>query len=365
MQDKAIAPAPKRPRIIDVDVEQELRDKIRRQDEEIFRLKVFGEQTKVMEEVKRKMEEEKKTMEGEKKNFEEAKKNMEEEKKNMEEQKKAMEEEKKLAERMEGELRGLIECPVCLNVPRGTRPIPVCSNGHIVCHPCKDRIRQDTLLAKCPSCMVDLGNATSLIASRLVERVRHECENDGCEEMFNLTQLESHEKVCLFRKVLCPGRRVSCKLEMPFNKVKEHVKACPDTNNYLYSNNSTITYAITQEVARKNGTTFSWKTMIIPAHDKTFYLKHKREKSKHIFETMILGSEDECSSYLTSVAIRKPGQDQSSQIFTKLVSQPRPIDLQNWGDVELSLSGKAMSEILVLEGEVLHFNLHFSVEKIE
>ena len=235
MHDKAIAPASKRPRIIDVDVEQELRDKIRRQDEVIFRLKVFGEQTKVMEEVKRKMEEEKKTMEGGKKNFEEAKKNMEEEKKimeeekkNMEEQKKAMEEEKKLAERMEGELRGLIECPVCLNVPRGTRPIPVCSNGHIVCHPCKDRIRQDTLLAKCPSCMVDLGNATSLIALRLVEKVRHECENDGC------------------------------------------------------------------------------------------------------------GSEDECSSYLTSVAIRKPGQDQSSQIFTKLVSQPRPIDLQNWGDVELN-----------------------------
>ena len=80
---------------------------------------------------------------------------------------------------------------------------------------------------------------------------------------------------------------------------------------------------------------------------------------------MILGSEDECSSYLTSVAIRKPGQDQGSKIFAKLVSQPRPIDLQNWGDVELSLSGKAMSEILVLEGEVLHFNLHFSVEKIE
>ena len=121
----------------------------------------------------------------------------------------------------------MIECPVCLNVPRGTRPIPICSNGHIVCHPCKDRIRQDTLLTKCPSCMVDLGNATSPIASRLVEKVRHECENDGCEEMFYLSQLESHQKVCLFRKVLCPGRRVSCKLEMPFNKVNEHMKACP------------------------------------------------------------------------------------------------------------------------------------------
>ena len=136
---------------------------------------------------------------------------------------------------------------------------------------------------------------------------------------------------------------------MPFNKVES---ICSGTSNYLYSNNSTFPYAITQEVARKNGTTFSWKTMIIPGHDKTFYLKHKRENSEHIFETMIL----------RSVVIRKPGQDQNNKVFTKLVSQPRPIDLQNWGDVELSLSGKALSDIPVLKGEVLHFNLHFSVE---
>ena len=80
----------------------------------------------------------------------------------------------------------------------------------------------------CPSCTVHLGNATSLIASRLVERVKHECENEGCDEMFNLTQLETHQEVCLFRKVLCPGSdkgKNDCMLEMPFNKVAEHVKA--------------------------------------------------------------------------------------------------------------------------------------------
>ena len=91
-------------------------------------------------------------------------------------------------------MRLLIECPVCLNVPRGTRPIPVTSNGHIVCHPSKDRIRRDTLLIKCPSCMVDLGNDTSLIALRLVEKVRHECENDGCEEMFNFLSWKATRK---------------------------------------------------------------------------------------------------------------------------------------------------------------------------
>ena len=105
------------------------------------------------------------------------------------------------------------------------------SNGHIVCHPCKDRIRQDTLLAKCPSCMVDLGNATSLIASRLVEKVKHECDNEGCDEMFDLSHLESHQKVCVFRKVRCPGS-VLCKLEMSFNKVEEHVKGCRGIRKY-------------------------------------------------------------------------------------------------------------------------------------
>ena len=51
-------------------------------------------------------------------------------------------------------------------------------------------------MAKCPSCKVDLGDATSLIASRLVEKVKHECENDSYEELLNLPQLESHKEVC-------------------------------------------------------------------------------------------------------------------------------------------------------------------------
>merc|ERR1719430_2271288 len=124
------------------------------------------------------------------------------------------------------ELRGMIECPVGLLVPKQGGPVPVCSNGHFVCKTCQDRIREQAMVdgvgePKCPSCMVTLGNATSLLASRLVEKVKHECEHDGCEEMIPFADLKKHMLVCLFRKVLCPSSG-GCGLVIAFNKVVEH-----------------------------------------------------------------------------------------------------------------------------------------------
>ena len=325
MRDNSLAPAPKRPRVIDPDVEQQdPREKLRRQKAEIMRL---NEKTTYMEEELKKMVEEKKKMEAEKKDLKEQNKNMEK------------------------ELRGLIECPVCLMAPREKGPVPVCSNGHIICRPCRDRIRQEAgeEVAKCPSCMVDLGNASSLIASRLVEKVKHECENEGCGELFNLPQLESHKKVCLFRKVLCPGNATQCQLEMPFNKVKEHVKVCPG----MCEKNSSLRYPFHKDDFRDSDDIDIWSpTKIVVAHDKIFYLRHKLvENASHVFETVMLGSEEECSNYLASLTFRKPGQ--GNKVFTKLASQPRPIDLQqDFGDAEVVLPGKVASKLMATEEKV-------------
>ena len=35
------------------------------------------------------------------------------------------------------ELKGVVECPVCLVLPRDGGPVPVCSNGHFVCRTCR------------------------------------------------------------------------------------------------------------------------------------------------------------------------------------------------------------------------------------
>ena len=85
------------------------------------------------------------------------KKKAEDEKRKIEEEKRKMDEEREILKTSLDELRGLIECPVCLHVPRGRGPVPVCNNGHIVCRPCRDQIRLQVgeEQAKCPSCMVN------------------------------------------------------------------------------------------------------------------------------------------------------------------------------------------------------------------
>ena len=206
-------------------------------------------------------------------------------------------EKKEVDEALE-ELRGMVECPVCLLVPRQGGPVPVCSNGHFVCHTCRDRIRQEARLAerepKCPSCMVDLGNATSLLASRLVERLKHECEQDGCEEKIPFAQLERHQLVCLFRKVLCPGS--NCKLQIPFNKMEEHANSCGKIGIVLMDN-TWHQYLATNK--KDSGDFLTWPTVSFEAHGKLFFVNTKRTK-KHIymFETILLGSEEECKGYI-------------------------------------------------------------------
>ena len=39
----------------------------------------------------------------------------------------------------------LIECPVCLTLPR-KEPVPCCANGHLVCSPCLGKLREENNL---------------------------------------------------------------------------------------------------------------------------------------------------------------------------------------------------------------------------
>ena len=103
-------------------------------------------------------------------------------------------------EDLEADLSKILECPVCLSVPR-SGPIPSCSSGHIVCSTCREN------LSDCPVCRKPLldNNVNSLAAS-LIEKVKHKCKyNDsGCEETDFLMHLENHEKKCPERIITCP-----------------------------------------------------------------------------------------------------------------------------------------------------------------
>ena len=270
-------------------------------------------------------------------------------------------EDKELREAME-ELRGMVECPVCLLVTRQGGPVPVCSNGHFVCGTCRDRIRQETLVGepKCPSCMVALGNATSLLASRVIEKLKHECEHEGCDEMIPFADLEKHQLVCLFRNVLCPGIH-DCSLEISFNMVEEHVKTCDDIVKPAKHNS----YSRSHELSTKKDPTIEdidgqWKTEQIMAFGKSFFARYKIENRSHFSEVIMLGSEAECRGYLASITIL----DDDGKVFTRKDCRPRPISLEEWGDMGLVVTEKALSSIWVEDGEDFVFNINVSVEKV-
>ena len=79
-------------------------------------------------------------MKAEEVNVEEEKVKVEQEKVKVEEEKLKVEEEKARVEKMSKEQQRLVECPVCLTMPREDKAVPCCPQGHFVCTPCKDQL---------------------------------------------------------------------------------------------------------------------------------------------------------------------------------------------------------------------------------
>jgi E3 ubiquitin-protein ligase SIAH1 len=67
------------------------------------------------------------------------------------------------------DLKEVLECPVCLRVPRSA-PIFQCVRGHIVCNECHAK------LETCPVCRVPLGSTRSLISEKVLSRY---CDHRG------------------------------------------------------------------------------------------------------------------------------------------------------------------------------------------
>ena len=90
-----------------------------------------------MEESKMRLRIRLREMEGNKNKVEREKVKVEEERDKFEEKSMKLAEEKK---KFEAKLQSLVECPVCLTLPR-EGPVPCCAKGHFVCSPCLGKLR--------------------------------------------------------------------------------------------------------------------------------------------------------------------------------------------------------------------------------
>ena len=276
--------------------------------------------------------------------------------------KKLEEENRELREAMD-DLKGLVECPVCLTVPRQGSPMPVCSNGHFVCLACRDQIRQAAGLeeAKCPSCMVVLGNATSVLASRVIQRATHECEHDGCEEKIPFAHLEKHRLACLFRKVLCPG----CRIEKTVHEVAEHVQFCEGATKCDVEADKTIRRGFTfkaGDVEVEGSQEWNAPNIgYVNIENRGFLVQEKREGKFFFSEMIMIGSEEDCRRFLITMKIRdKDGKEFSTKCH------PRSISMERWGNVGLWVHIDALSSLSKMDGkeDEVEFDIEISFEKL-
>ena len=100
----------------------------------------LGQEKRQLEEEKGRLEEDKRQLEEEKRQLEEEKRQLEGEKGQLEEDKGLLEMERDQTKNILKEHASLVECPVCLMLPREDKAVPCCPQGHFVCSTCKDKL---------------------------------------------------------------------------------------------------------------------------------------------------------------------------------------------------------------------------------
>jgi len=315
---------------------------------------VEGEK-KTVQEVKTKVEEErfqvekdKVQVEEEKVKVEEERVKVEEERVKVEEERVKVEEERVKVEKMSKEQLKLVECPVCLALPREDRAVPCCPQGHFVCSPCNALLTRQGKL-DCPTCRVAMGQGQSLLALTVVKNAWHECKLQGCNVSLPFDQIKEHEEMCIWRLIICPGDGQTCTAMLPYCTVLTHVKNCS-----ACAHSSPVVFQLSRHCAEMNasltldaalafnGRGMTWKTKILQLEQGfVFFVRLSRREGIFTIDVVMKGRKEDCREFMVEASIL----DAVSGPMFKATFQPRPLSNQNEAVYCLSVSEKAVSQV--------------------
>jgi len=322
--------------------------------------KVEREKVKVAEE-KNKVEEEKNKVEEEKNKVEKEKNKVEDEKIKFEEEKNIVEKEKNKVEdekiKFEAKMRKLVECPVCLALPR-EGPVPCCANGHLVCSPCLGKLRAENKL-DCPTCRGPFGKGKSLLAFAVAEKVQHECSHRGCTETTSLEKIVQHEKECKWRLVICPGSGADCAAKIPFCKVEDHAQECQNCiwpPKRYEENGIILTHPLKNDDVEGLVWT-AWGTDLIEFEGKVFFNRVFMKDGYFTVDVAMKGSLEECKEYVIEAAILD--SEWGSAIESRFT--PRLLKEDNKPGFCLTVPFNLMSEVWELDEKEDKFDITIEI----
>lgn len=113
-------------------------------------------------------------------------------------------------------------------------PIYICSSGHSLCTSCKSTGRCISI----SNCTVT--NARNLLVEKIMDLLFYSCENNGCDEMHKLKDMNKHEMECQYKIYNCPDYDV-CNKRGNIRNLIDHIKT--EHKLYDYQNNKPFNFA--------------------------------------------------------------------------------------------------------------------------
>jgi len=330
-------------------------DDLKNQQDEIKRLKeVVKEQEKMLASKNKKLLE----MEASWNKMEREKFKVEAENIKVEDRWIKVEDEKK---QFEVKLQKLIECPVCLTLPRNG-PVPCCANGHLVCSPCLEKLRGEDRM-DCPTCREPFGEGKSLLAFALAEQVQHACHHQGCTKTTSLQRIVQHEKECKWRLILCPGDGRSCTEMTPFCNVEAHAQKCEDCV-WPPTESPEAGLILDKHLDRDQlDDDACWPTNIIRSGGKLFFCRVDYETDENFTVDMVMkGNQEDCEKFLIEASIVDPNSDQTA---IKAIYPPRPMKGDNKPNFCLTVPQALMSRVLKYNDESDEYCIKIHVKIIK
>ena len=276
--------------------------------------------------------------------------------------KKKLEEQEAGHKKMLAEQQKIVQCPVCLQMPR-EGPVPCCSHGHFICSQCLDEMKKEGK-NNCPTCRVPMGQGKSLLALTVIKHARHECRLQGCTEEIAFDNIKEHEEKCSWRLVICPGAEHSCAKIMPFKLVKDHIKSCPgcarptlrELRGGVLRSKMNLP---TKELVEGQGD-LSSKTSFVQIEDQLFFCRVERRSSMYCVDVVMLNSEEECQNYTVEASM----MDVKNRKFVfEAKFTPRPMAKVNQAGYCLRVPQGEMAKVLYAAHGGFSFICHTKITK--
>ncbi|XP_059089574.1 E3 ubiquitin-protein ligase SIAH1B-like [Tigriopus californicus] len=196
-------------------------------------------------------------------------------------------------------LTKLVECPVCLGVPKSGL-MYVCQNGHNVCSGCWKRI----ILCPIARCAYDNPQPRqNLTVQALIEVVDFDfaCEfaSNGCEVTEKRVLIEEHEEECPYRLVPCPDG--TCTYLIKEKELEHHLKEKHQNVRWITTEgkyNFLFTLTTNHNLSKE-----SWEALALQCLDQTFFFQMQRHGDLFYMWNIVHGNRELAKKYNCSVQI--------------------------------------------------------------